>query len=220
MIQKTEFDADTQESVSANGKHSTPKTWRRRGYLFSKRVFDISAALIAGILLLVPMLVIALIIRIESPGPAIFKQKRMGQYGKVFTIYKFRTMRMEAPSDKATRDMCDSKKYITKLGAFLRRTSIDELPQIMNILNGTMSFVGYRPVCLTECDLNRMREEKGVFEMRPGITGYAQVNGRDNVTSEKKSDLDAEYVVRSGVKMDMWCLVATVKVIFTGEGVM
>lgn len=220
MKQRLEFDTSAQESVLIDAGHSKPKTLKRLSYLFTKRIFDVLTSLVAGLVLLLPMLVVALIIRMDSPGPAIFKQKRMGKDGKVFTMYKFRTMRKDAPSDVASREFLDSKSYITKVGAFLRRTSIDEFPQIINILNGTMSWVGYRPVCLTECELNQMRKEKGVFEMRPGITGYAQVRGRDNITPTIKANMDAEYVAKSGVKMDLWCLLATIKIVFTGEGVM
>lgn len=220
MKQRLEFDTSAQESVLIDAGHSKPKTLKRLAYLFTKRIFDVLTSLVAGLVLLLPMLVVALIIRMDSPGPAIFKQKRMGKDGKVFTMYKFRTMRKDAPSDVASREFLDSKSYITKVGAFLRRTSIDEFPQIINILNGTMSWVGYRPVCLTECELNQMRKEKGVFEMRPGITGYAQVRGRDNITPTIKANMDAEYVAKSGVKMDLWCLLATIKIVFTGEGVM
>jgi len=220
MNRRTEFDFETQDLAPANVEYSKPKTIKRFFYLFVKRTFDILASLIAGIILLIPMIIIAIIIRVDSPGPAIFKQKRMGRNGKVFTIYKFRTMSEDAPPDKASRELVDSHSYITKIGAFLRRTSIDEFPQIINILNGTMSWVGYRPVCLTECELNRMRKEKGVFEMRPGLTGYAQVSGRDNITSTIKANLDAEYVAKSSIKMDVKCLLATIKIVFTGEGVM
>ena len=156
-------------------------------YLFMKRGFDIFASLFLGILLLLPMTVISLLIVIDSPGPVIFKQKRIGKNGKAFTIYKFRTMKLEAPPDLATNEFTNSNDYITKTGAFLRRTSLDELPQLVNIFLGTMSCVGYRPVCLTETKLNGLREKYGVFITKPGLTGLAQVSGRDNITFEEKA---------------------------------
>lgn len=190
-----------------------------RGYLFVKRLFDVVLSLIAVVLLALPMIVIALLVRLDSKGPAIFTQDRMGKDGKVFRIYKFRTMELTAPTDMATRDIADIEKHITKLGAFLRRTSIDELPQLYNIIRGDMSIVGYRPVCLTEDKLNDLRKQYGVFALRPGITGLAQVQGRDNVDYQEKARMDAEYVSRCGFKLDVWCLLKTFGVIFTGEGV-
>ena len=191
---------------------------RKKSYLIVKRILDFICSLVAIIILFVPMLVIMLIIRIESPGPAIFKQQRMGKDGKAFTIYKLRSMRMDAPSDKATREFSDSSNYITKFGSFIRRTSIDELPQLINILNGSMSFVGYRPVCMTELTLNGLRKEKGVFSMKPGLTGLAQISGRDNLTYEKKASVDAEYIDKCSFSFDVWCIYKTVIVVLTGEG--
>ena len=191
-----------------------------RMYLALKRGMDILLAVFVGLLLLLPMLIIALIIKIDSPGPALFKQDRMGKGGKVFTIYKFRSMRMDAPSEMASREFVDSRAYITRFGAFIRRTSLDELPQLINVLNGTMSFVGYRPVCLTEVELNALRKEYGVFAIRPGLTGLAQVSGRDNVSARDKAQIDAEYLSKCGIKMDLRCLLKTITVVFSGEGVM
>lgn len=188
-------------------------------YLAVKRGFDVVTALFAMAILLVPMLIIALIIKLDSPGPALFKQKRMGKNGEVFTIYKFRTMKISAPSEMATRDFVDANQYMTKFGNFLRRSSIDELPQLLNILTGDMSIVGYRPVCLTETELNELRMERGVFRLRPGITGLAQVSGRDDVPYEKKVELDSKYVAECSLKMDVWCLLQTVRTVITGEGV-
>lgn len=193
---------------------------RKPLYLFIKRGFDILFALIAGVLLLLPMCVIAIMIKLDSKGPVIFRQDRMGKDGKPFTMYKFRSMRIDAPRELATREFTDLDKYLTRLGKFLRCTSLDELPQLLNILNGTMSFVGYRPVCLTEVELNRLREEYGVFAARPGLTGLAQVSGRDNLEFEEKAKLDAYYVQNRSIKMDLWCLVRTVVVVFTGEGIL
>ena len=164
------------------------------------------------------MLIVSLLIWLESGGPVIFKQLRMGKNEKTFVIYKFRTMRMDAPPEKAAREFENADQYITKVGAFLRRTSIDELPQLLNILKGDMSIVGYRPVCVTETELNALRKQYGVFSVRPGLTGYAQVLGRDNIDYREKAALDAEYVAKRSIKLDLWCIFKTVAVVFTGEG--
>lgn len=190
-----------------------------KGYLIFKRVFDIAASFAAGSLLLLPLLLVAVMIRLDSPGPAIFSQERMGKDGKAFTIYKFRTMTTSAPRDMAASEIEKHGQYVTKLGSFLRRSSIDELPQLWNILKGDMSIVGYRPVVLTETKLNGLRRECGVFAVRPGITGLAQVSGRDNLSIEEKVRLDARYVARCSMKMDIRCILMTVKTVLTGEGV-
>lgn len=188
-------------------------------YLPLKRVIDLVSAVLLGLILLIPMAFVALLIRLDSPGPAVFTQERMGKDGKQFTIYKFRTMDIRAPKNVAARELQDPHQYLTKLGSFLRKSSIDELPQIWNIIKGDMSFVGYRPVCLTETELNALRRNCGVFAVRPGITGLAQVSGRDNLSIEQKVRLDAEYVARCSLKMDIRCLLMTVKTVLTGEGV-
>lgn len=188
-------------------------------YLVVKRCFDIVFSLLLGIVLFIPMLFVALLIKIESPGPAIFKQERLGKDGKSFTIYKFRSMKMDAPSEIATNKLLNSGDYTTRIGKLLRVTSIDELPQLWNILKGDMSFVGYRPVCVTETELNDLRREYGVFSMRPGLTGYAQVNGRDNVFSYKdKVEMDAYYVQNASVKLDIQCLLQTFSAVLSREG--
>ena len=187
-------------------------------YLCVKRCLDILIALIVGIIALVPMIIIGVLVRLDSPGPAIFKQERMGQNGKIFYMYKFRSMSTNAPSAMATRDFTDSKSYITKFGAILRRTSLDELPQLLNILKGDMSLIGYRPVCITETELNDKRMDCGVFRAKPGITGLAQVCGRDDIGIDEKVELDAKYVENCSLRMDIWCLFKTVEVVITGEG--
>lgn len=188
-------------------------------YRFVKRSFDILASATLLLLLAIPMLVIAVVIRLDSPGRAIFRQKRVGRNGEPFTVYKFRTMQQEAPSEMATREFVNAGEYITKIGSFLRRSSLDELPQLFNVLLGNMSFVGYRPICLTETALNELRREKGVFVMKPGITGLAQVNGRDYISMEEKVALDARYVAECSLGLDIRCLFKTVAVVVTGEGV-
>lgn len=189
-----------------------------KGYLAFKRVADIVISVLMLLLLALPLLIISVLVWFDSKGPVLFKQERMGRYGKRFTIYKFRTMRVDAPSEMASCEFDDADQYITKIGAFLRRTSIDELPQLFNILKGDMSLVGYRPVCLSEQELNEMRMQYGVFALRPGITGLAQVSGRDNIYGEKKARLDAEYVSRCSAKLDIWCVWKTFETLITGEG--
>ena len=198
--------------------HATKKL--HRPYLVIKRVVDITVACIILLVLALPMLIIAALIKIGSPGPALFKQQRMGLGGKPFTIYKFRTMKQDAPPEMATLEFKDSSDYITRIGGFLRRTSIDELPQLLNIIKGDMSFVGYRPVCLTEENLNNLRMEYGVFALRPGITGLAQVKGRDTLRSPEKALLDKQYVEECSAKLDLWCCWQTVWTVISGKGAM
>lgn len=192
---------------------------KHRPYLVVKRGLDIFGAFIGMLIAWFPMAVIAVAVKVTSPGPVLFKQQRMGRNGRVFTILKFRTMRKDAPPELASREFLDSSDYITKTGAFLRRTSLDEVPQLLNILKGDMSFVGYRPVCLTEEKLNETRRTYGVFALRPGITGLAQVKGRDALQSSEKALLDKEYVERCSAKLDFWCCLKTVKTVITGKGV-
>lgn len=187
-------------------------------YRVMKRVLDTVFAFVLLVVLAVPMLLIAFGTWLSSPGPAIFTQLRMGKDGKVFKIYKYRTMRKDAPHDLATSEFHDAQAYMTPIGIFLRRTSLDELPQLINILKGEMSFVGYRPVCLTEVKLNNLRQAYGVFAVRPGLTGLAQVKGRENLKYREKALLDAQYVEKQGFALDLWCLIMTVVVIITGEG--
>lgn len=189
----------------------------KRLYFFAKRLFDIVFSLLGLLILAIPIVLIALVIMADSPGKPIFHQKRMGKDGKVFTILKFRTMDRCAPRDAATNSI-DPEKYTTRVGGFLRLHSLDELPQLWNVLRGDMSFVGYRPVCLTERRLNQLRAEYGILTTKPGITGYAQVNGRDNVTTDEKVRLDLYYVEHQSILLDLHCLLKTVKVALTKEG--
>lgn len=212
-------DADCQMNIEPVQQGDKHKSKKRRIYRTVKRIFDLVGSAVLLVVCLIPMAVVALLIRLETSGPALFKQDRMGKDGKVFTIYKFRTMRLEAPRDMATRDVPDLDSYLTCVGKFLRRTSLDELPQLYNILLGEMSFVGYRPVCLTETDLNDLRKEYGVFVVRPGLTGLAQVRGRDSISFEEKARIDAEYVANRSVKLDLWCLLKTFAVVISKEGV-
>jgi len=191
----------------------------KAAYRFVKRIFDITVSVIGLAVLGVPMLLVALIIRLDSPGPALFKQKRLGKDGVPFVIYKFRTMRIDAPDNVATNDLQDAFRYVTRFGNFLRRTSIDELPQLINVIRGEMSIVGFRPVCLSEKKLNDYRMERGVFSVRPGMTGLAQVSGRDGIGTEKKVDFDVEYVEKQSVRLDLWCIYKTIGTVVSQKGV-
>ena len=191
---------------------------RLSGYLLVKRCFDFTVALVGCLLTLLPMLLIAVHIKLGSPGPAVIKQERMGQHGKVFWIYKFRTMRMDAPNNVATSLLKNAEQYITPQGRFLRKTSLDELPQLFNVLKGEMSLVGFRPVCLTEKKLNALRQKYGVFAVKPGITGLAQVSGRDDLPYKEKAKVDAQYLRNRSVKMDLYCLLKTIPVATSQKG--
>lgn len=187
-------------------------------YSAVKRAFDIVAASAGLVLAAVPMALISLIISADSKGCAIFRQQRVGLDGKLFCIYKFRTMTVSAPHEVATGRLRDPHRYITRAGSFLRRTSLDELPQLFNVLRGDMSLVGPRPLIAGEYEVHRLRKENDVYSVRPGITGWAQVNGRDDVSVEEKVRLDAEYVERRSLLFDLMILFKTVGVVSTKDG--
>ena len=203
------------EEFIANFQLSTK---RHLFYRFIKRFLDIiiSAFLLAFLSPL--MFLIAIAIKCDSKGPAIFKQKRVGKDGKTFQCYKFRSMRVDAPKNCATSLMDHSINYQTKVGKVLRRLSLDELPQLWCVLIGTMSFIGYRPLILNEKHCNDMRQRLGVFAMRPGISGYAQVRGRDDVYYKNKAIMDAYYVKNAGFIFDMKLVARTVAVVLNREG--
>lgn len=192
---------------------------------FFKRLFDIIFSLLGIIFLALPMLIIVIIIRIDSKGRAVFSQTRVGLHKKPFKIYKFRTMCVETPKNIPTRDLENPQEWMTKVGRFLRRTSIDEIPQLFNILKGDMSFVGPRPVIPVEYDLVNAREAYGANDVLPGLTGLAQISGRDDITIEEKSQIDGEYVAClvygrfRGVSVDIKCLYKTIACVFKGEGI-
>ena len=184
-----------------------------------KRLFDILVSLVLFLLLLPLFLLIMLAIAVDSPGDIIFMQKRAGIYSKPFTMLKFRSMRASAPPDVATNELADAGRYITPVGRFLRRTSLDELPQLWNILKGDMSFIGPRPVVLTETELLALRRRLGADRVRPGITGLAQVRGRDTVSLQHKARYDAYYVRRMSPGLDWRIMLDTLRCVITGEGI-
>ena len=185
---------------------------------FIKRGLDIFLSLFAIILLALPMLIVAVVIKIDDPGPAIFKQKRVGKDKKLFKLYKFRSMKMNTP-ELPTHLLKNPEQYISKVGQFIRKTSIDELPQLFNILIGQMSIIGPRPALWTQADLIAERDQYGANDIRPGLTGWAQINGRDELDIETKARLDGEYAEKLSFAFDLKCFFGTVKAVLKSEGV-
>ena len=190
----------------------------QRAYSVVKRVMD---ATFSGILLAVlsPIFgLTALAVKLSSRGPAIFCQQRVGQYGNLIKVYKFRTMYVDAPN-VATADLNCPERFITPIGRFLRDTSLDELPQLLNVLKGDMSFIGPRPLIPLEKEIHIRRMEKGIYYLRPGMTGLAQVNGRDLVSPELKVEYDAEYLKEFGPKMDWKIFTHTIGKVLKHDGI-
>ncbi|MBR5022778.1 MAG: sugar transferase [Oscillospiraceae bacterium] len=196
---------------------------------FVKRVLDLIFSGVAGVLLILPMLIVAVAIKVDDPGPALFKQRRVGQKknGEItyFMMRKFRSMKMCTPHDVPTHLLENPEQYITRVGKFIRRTSIDELPQIYQVFAGKLSFVGPRPALWSQDDLIAEREKYGANEMKPGITGWAQINGRDELEIPVKAKLDGEYAAAlnagkcKGLAMDLKCLFGTVTSVLKGDGI-
>lgn len=186
---------------------------------FVKRLLDFVLSTLAIIVLAIPMLVIALIIKISDPGPALFVQMRSGKNKKSFKMYKFRSMKVNAPHDMPTRMLTDSDQYITRIGKFLRKSSLDELPQIFNIWTGKMSIIGPRPVIVEETDLIEERDKYGANDVRPGLTGWAQINGRDEIDTYLKAKLDGEYVKKMSFIFDCRCFLGTIFSVLRSDGV-
>lgn len=186
---------------------------------FIKRALDLLLAA-AGAVVLSPVLVLsALAVRLDSPGPVLFRQKRVGRNKTYFEIFKFRTMRSDSPRDVPTHLMKDPARWLTRTGRFLRKSSIDELPQIFNILKGDMSIVGPRPALWNQFDLIEERDKYGANDVTPGLTGWAQVNGRDELDIEEKARLDGEYVKNLSFAMDLKCFLLTIGAVIRAEGV-
>lgn len=192
---------------------------RQRRYMKIKRGLDFVMSLGAVIVLSPVLLVICLAIRLDSPGPVLFKQKRVGIHKTYFTIYKFRTMRTDTPKDMPTHLLADPEAFLTRTGKFLRRTSLDELSQLFNILKGDMSFVGPRPALWNQDDLVAERELYGANDVVPGLTGWAQINGRDELEIPVKARLDGEYVKNMSFAMDVKCFFGTFRSVAKAEGV-
>ena len=188
-------------------------------YLVIKRMVDFILSLIGIIILLPIYIIISLLIKYDSKGPVIFKQERYGKNKRTFYIYKFRTMEIEAPKNESTRNMYDADKYITRIGKVLRKTSLDEIPQFFNILFGQMSIIGPRPVILKEENLINERDKYGANDIKPGITGWAQINGRDAILDEEKAKLDGYYVDNMGIWLDIRCFFKTILYVLKREGI-
>ena len=184
-----------------------------------KRIFDFTVSLILIILLIPVFLILALVVLIDSGYPVIFRQYRVGKGNKLFYIYKFRTMRVNT-RNAATDDLEEADQAITKSGRFLRKTSLDELPQLFNVLTGKMSFVGPRPLIPEEKEIRQIRKEYNVYSVRPGITGLAQVNGRDMLSTKEKALFDKEYVEKQSILLDIKIMFKTVLVVLKRENIL
>lgn len=183
-----------------------------------KRLFDFSVSLILIICLIPVFALIGLIIAIDAGRPVIYKQYRVGKDNKLFYIYKFRTMKNNTRL-AATKDLTEADSVITKSGRFLRKTSLDELPQLFNVLKGNMSFVGPRPLIPEEKEIRTIRKKYGVYSVRPGITGWAQINGRDKLSDEEKALFDKEYIDKQSIAFDIKILIKTVMVVLKRENI-
>lgn len=175
---------------------------------------------LAGLIVLSPVfLILMLAIKLDSRGPVFFKQKRVGIHKTYFNILKFRTMRTDTPKDMPTHMLQNPEQYITRVGGFLRRTSLDELPQIINILKGDMAIVGPRPALWNQYDLIEERDKYGANDIKPGLTGWAQINGRDELEIPVKAKFDGEYVSKMGILMDLRCFFGTFLSVLREDGV-
>ena len=188
-------------------------------YLKVKRILDTILAFLALVVLSPFLLMIVIVIKLDSKGPVLFKQKRVGRNKKIFMIYKFRTMRIDTPKDTPTHMLDNPEKWITRVGRFLRKTSLDELPQIINILKGQMSIVGPRPALWNQYDLMDERDKYNVHRLDPGLTGYAQIHGRDELPIPDKAKLDGYYNANIGFWLDVKVFFGTIGQIFKPKGV-
>ena len=188
-------------------------------YLFFKRALDFILALAAMLVLSPLFAVIAVAVRLDSKGSVFFCQRRAGKGRRDFKMVKFRTMRQDTPHDTATHLLNNADSYITRVGALLRKTSLDELPQLWNIVRGDMAIVGPRPALWNQFDLLDERDKYGANDVRPGLTGWAQINGRDELPIAEKAALDGEYVRKMSLGFDLKCIIGTVVVVARREGI-
>lgn len=192
---------------------------RKKLYLIVKRIIDLICSVL-GLVILIPFfLIISISIKIESKGPILFKQKRIGKDKKEFIIYKFRTMRTDTPKDMPTHMLKNANRYITKVGNFLRKTSLDELPQLINIVKGDMSIIGPRPALWNQGDLVEERDKYHANDIRPGLTGWAQINGRDELEIPIKAKFDGEYIQKISLWFDIKIFFKTIINVFKHEGI-
>lgn len=190
---------------------------RQKG-MYVKRVFDLLLVLAAAVVLALPVMLVAVLVRLTSPGPALYWSDRVGRYNTIFKMPKFRSMRVGTPA-VATHLLADPKAHLTPIGSFLRKSSLDELPQLWSILVGDMSFVGPRPALFNQHDLIELRTQQGVHELVPGLTGWAQINGRDELPIPDKVKLDAEYLQRQSLWFDIHILWLTFVKVIRRDGI-
>ena len=186
---------------------------------FFKRVIDIVLSFLGITVLGIPMLIVALIIKINDPGPALFKQKRVGLHKKYFFLLKFRSMKLSTPHDVPTHQLENPEQYLLACGRTIRKLSIDELPQLFNILKGDMSIVGPRPALWNQYDLIEERDKYGANDVKPGLTGWAQINGRDELEITQKAKLDGEYAEKLSFLFDCKCFFGSIGRVLKGDGV-
>ena len=191
---------------------------KSKAYLIAKRITDVLFSGIGLIILSPVFVIVAIAIKLDSKGPIIFKQIRIGKDSKPFYIYKFRSMKIDAPN-LSTEEFINASDFTTKVGKFIRKTSIDELPQLVNILKGDMSIVGPRPVIERETRLLKLRKECNVDSILPGITGLAQINGRDNIDDYEKLKYDFEYLSKRNLVLDIKIIINTVLKVTKSEGI-
>lgn len=193
----------------------------QRFYVALKSIISVLIGIIGTLLLSPVFLIIIIAIKIEDgiKAPVLFKQERIGIDKKPFTLYKFRSMKISAPPDVPTYLLKNTDNYITKVGGFLRKTSLDELPQIWNMALGKLHLISYRPVIAKEAELIAERDKYGVYQLKPGLTGWAQIHGRDKIGDEEKASLDSYYIRNIGPILDMKCFFATIPYVLKGDGV-
>ncbi len=202
---------------NANVEQISNFSWYRDG---CKRFLDFVFSLIGIVVLAVPMLIVAIVIKVDSPKEQIlFRQKRVGKNNHEFTIYKFRSMRQDAPHEMATKNFENPEAYITPVGKFIRKASLDELPQLFNVFMGEMSIVGPRPLIPNEGKVLELREEYGANKILPGITGLAQVHGRDEITDENKAAYDGKYALNVSWLLDLSIIFKTILDVIHSRGV-
>jgi Sugar transferases involved in lipopolysaccharide synthesis len=188
-------------------------------YLIAKRCVDFIVSIVGLIIISPLLLILIVVIKLDSKGPILFKQKRIGIHKSHFNILKFRTMRIDTPKDTPTHLLENPEQYITRIGKFLRKTSLDEIPQIFNIIKGEMSIIGPRPALWNQYDLIEERDKYGANDIRPGLTGWAQINGRDELAIEVKAKLDGEYIEKMSFWFDLRCFFGTIVSVAKSDGV-
>ncbi len=203
--------------MAKGGRSKLPSMIKSKN-IFLKKIIDIELALILIILLALPIAILMIAVRLTSAGPALYWSDRIGRHNRIFRMPKFRTMRIDTPA-VATHLLSNPEQWLTPIGSFLRKTSLDELPQLWSILKGDMSFVGPRPALFNQDDLIALRTAHGVHALVPGLTGWAQVNGRDELPIEQKVQFDVEYLVRQSFGFDLYILWLTALKVVTKDGV-